>query len=251
MNAPVLAVFLKVAPDKQLAMSSITRNVVFRVSEKYRRPRKRAPPKLEANHKKKKSHATSGKRQKARQDFESNIWQRSLHPNPRKFSIRKVKKHFGSNLVSDEMNMSTCTPGAGHSVLVSVVSLGRLAAPVPLTTLTGTLPKVGELASHVERDEQRTDSKRIAGAGAGEQLVGKLVKVNQLTSTNQSNQAENQYSDGVTPPPTDKSGRGCNPKQNLSPTERRTNKLWHRKREVENPNRKRSPEQEADKTRSS
>ncbi|KAG8304385.1 hypothetical protein J6590_095232 [Homalodisca vitripennis] len=57
--------------------------------------------------------------------------------------------------------------------------------------------------------------------------------------------------DGVTPPPTDKSGRGCNPKQNLSPTERRTNKLWHRKREVENPNRKRSPEQEADKTRSS
>ncbi|KAG8276002.1 hypothetical protein J6590_074154 [Homalodisca vitripennis] len=65
------------------------------------------------------------------------------------------------------------------------------------------------------------------------------------------NQAENQYSDGVTPPPTDKSGRGCNPKQNLSPTERRTNKLWHRIREVENPNRKRSPEQEADKTRSS
>ncbi|KAG8310539.1 hypothetical protein J6590_062668 [Homalodisca vitripennis] len=47
-----------------------------------------------------------------------------------------------------------------------------------------------------------------ASAGAGEQLVGKLVKVNQLTSTNQSNQAENQYSDGVTPPPTDKSGRG-------------------------------------------
>ncbi|KAG8296627.1 hypothetical protein J6590_052713 [Homalodisca vitripennis] len=74
-------------------------------------------------------------------------------------------------------------------------------------------------------------------------------------------QAENnQYFDGVTPPPTDKSGRGgkapaqpppSNPKQNLSPTERRTNKLWHRIREVENPNRKRSPEQEADKTRSS
>ncbi|KAG8275087.1 hypothetical protein J6590_094127 [Homalodisca vitripennis] len=42
--------------------------------------------------------------------YKSNIWQRSLHPNPRKFSIRKVKKHFGSNLVPDEMNMSTCTP---------------------------------------------------------------------------------------------------------------------------------------------
>ncbi|KAG8280599.1 hypothetical protein J6590_078159 [Homalodisca vitripennis] len=97
--------------------------------------------------------------------------------------------------------------------------------------------------------QQRSSFSELAGAG--EQLVGKLVKVNQLTSTNQSNQAENQYSDGVTPPPTDKSGRGCNPKQNLSPTERRTNKLWHRKREVENPNRKRSPEQEADKTRSS
>ncbi|KAG8244000.1 hypothetical protein J6590_032493 [Homalodisca vitripennis] len=109
------------------------------------------------------------------------------------------------------------------------------------------LPKVGELASHVERDEQRTDSNAVASPN----LVGKLVKVNQLTSTKQSNQAENQYSDGVTPPPTDKSGRGCNPKQNLSPTERKTNKLWHRIREVENPNRKRSPEQKADQTRSS
>ncbi|KAG8330532.1 hypothetical protein J6590_061301 [Homalodisca vitripennis] len=37
--------------------------ILFRVSEKDRRPRKRAPPKLGANHKKKQSHATSGKRQ--------------------------------------------------------------------------------------------------------------------------------------------------------------------------------------------
>ncbi|KAG8285062.1 hypothetical protein J6590_088966 [Homalodisca vitripennis] len=62
-----------------------------------RRSRKRAPPKLGAKQKKKQSHATSGKRQKARQDFEywpssrSNIWQRSLHPSPRKFSIRSKK----------------------------------------------------------------------------------------------------------------------------------------------------------------
>ncbi|KAG8330543.1 hypothetical protein J6590_061318 [Homalodisca vitripennis] len=39
--------------------------------------------------------------------------------------------------------------------------------------------------------------------------VAAAVKVNHLTSTNQSIQAENnQYFDGVTPPPTDKSGRG-------------------------------------------
>ncbi|KAG8275158.1 hypothetical protein J6590_092712 [Homalodisca vitripennis] len=84
--------------------------------------------------------------------------------------------------------------------------------------------------------------------------VAAAVKVNHLTSTNQSNQTEINHLDGVTPPPTDKSGRGgkgCNPKQNISPTERRTNKLWHRIREAENPNRKRCPEQETDKTRSS
>ncbi|KAG8304101.1 hypothetical protein J6590_102455 [Homalodisca vitripennis] len=63
------------------------------VSEKYRRPRKRAPPKLGANQKKQ-SHATSGKRDKETR-------------------FRNIY-----------------------------------------------LPKVGELASHVERDEQRTDSKR-------------------------------------------------------------------------------------------
>ncbi|KAG8285431.1 hypothetical protein J6590_080510 [Homalodisca vitripennis] len=38
--------------------------------EKDRRPRKRAPLKLGANHKKKQSHATSGKRDKERQEFE-------------------------------------------------------------------------------------------------------------------------------------------------------------------------------------
>ncbi|KAG8327760.1 hypothetical protein J6590_012809 [Homalodisca vitripennis] len=41
--------------------------------------------------------------------------------------------------------------------------------------------------------KNREQPEHIAGAGAGEQLVSSLVKVNQLTSTNQSNQAENQY----------------------------------------------------------
>ncbi|KAG8329422.1 hypothetical protein J6590_086448 [Homalodisca vitripennis] len=126
-----------------------------------------------------------------------NIWQRSIHPNPRKFSIRKVKKHFGSNLVPDEMNRSTYTPD---------VTIGQTRRTIPLTALTGTLPKVVELASHGETGRAENSQKHIAGTG--EQLVSSLVKVNHLTSTNQSNQAENQYSDGVTPPPTDKSGRG-------------------------------------------
>ncbi|KAG8260728.1 hypothetical protein J6590_090403 [Homalodisca vitripennis] len=96
-----------------------------------------------------------------------------------------------------------------------------------------------------------------------------------LTAPNSSqSQCRKSILDGVTPPPTDKSGRGgkiidkirlsklspgstsptkkgATPNKTSPPTERRTNKLWHRKREVENPNRKRSPEQEADKTRSS
>ncbi|KAG8306572.1 hypothetical protein J6590_044557 [Homalodisca vitripennis] len=97
--------------------------------------------------------------------------------------------------------------GAGHSVLVSVVSLGRLAAPVPLTTLTGTLPKVGELASHGEtgrtENSQNTVSfsERVWTAPNSSQSQCRQGQPADL------NQAENQYSDGVTPPPTDKSGR--------------------------------------------
>ncbi|KAG8266292.1 hypothetical protein J6590_075463 [Homalodisca vitripennis] len=112
-----------------------------------RRSRKRTPPKLGAKHKKQ-PHATSGKRDKERQNFHT-------------------------------------------------VSLGRLAAPVPLTALTGTLlnpnitikrekeknnylPKVVELASHGHQDEQSTarESSRLcrtyptarAVAAAGKQL---------------------------------------------------------------------------------
>ncbi|KAG8316561.1 hypothetical protein J6590_048728 [Homalodisca vitripennis] len=114
--------------------------------------------------------------------------------------------------ISKEMNGSTtlrldagpiALAGRGHSVGLSAV--GRLAASVPLTALTGTLPKVVELACHGETGRAENSQKHssfservcplrtVAGAGAGEQLVGKLVKVNQLTSTKQSNQAENQY----------------------------------------------------------
>ncbi|KAG8323564.1 hypothetical protein J6590_001278 [Homalodisca vitripennis] len=152
-----------------------------------RRSRKRAPPKLGAKQKKKKkqSHATSGKRQKARQDFErrglsclheselkmksspsvhvtklnkywliywpssrSNIWQRSIQANPLKWYKKKKKKHFGSNLVK----MNTDAP-------VGCRCSGRLAAPVPLTVLTGTLPKVVELASHGESGRAENSQK--------------------------------------------------------------------------------------------
>ncbi|KAG8271237.1 hypothetical protein J6590_068127 [Homalodisca vitripennis] len=194
----------------------------------------------------------------------SNIWQRSLHPSPRKFSIRK-EINGSTTLQLDAGPIALA--GRGHSVGFSAV--GRLAASVPLTALTGTLPKVGELASHGETGRTENSQNTVsfselarASAGAGEQLVGKLVKVNQLTSTRQKINTLTEVAEvgkikdknklsKLSPGSTSPTKKGATPNKTSPPTERRTNKLWHRKREVENPNRKRSPEQEADKTRSS
>ncbi|KAG8246914.1 hypothetical protein J6590_073949 [Homalodisca vitripennis] len=192
----------------------------------------------------KKPHATSGKRDKERQDFEN----RSLHPNPRKFSIRKVKKHFGSNLVPDEMNRSAYTPVGCRARAFNVVyQCCYHWADSPHHSADGTHGDPAESSG----DEQRTARNTVASPNVSDRSEhqGQPADLDQSVQPGRKS-----ILDGVTPPPTDNSGRsgkGCNPKQTLSPTERRTNKLWHRKREVENPNRKRSPEQEADKTRSS
>ncbi|KAG8280466.1 hypothetical protein J6590_081711 [Homalodisca vitripennis] len=54
-----------------------------------RRSRKRAPPKLGAKHKKNNKMPLSGKRDKERQNFQYNIWQRSIKPDPLKSSKRR------------------------------------------------------------------------------------------------------------------------------------------------------------------
>ncbi|KAG8282804.1 histone H4-K16 acetylation [Homalodisca vitripennis] len=123
--------------------------------------------------------------------------------------IRRRKKHCGSNLVQDEYGRSGWMPLFGQTRRTSPAD-GTHGDPIESQhNQDNYLPKVVELASHGETgraENSQKHSKLLPNVSPNSSRS--LVKVNHLTSTNQSNQAENQYSDGMTPPPTDKSGRG-------------------------------------------
>ncbi|KAG8254221.1 hypothetical protein J6590_011919 [Homalodisca vitripennis] len=165
-----------------------------------RRSRKRAPPKLGAKYKKK-SHATSGKRDKERQDFDA----------PYNPILSSSVQEEGKNILDPTLfkkNRSTDTPvGCRYS------SAGRARAfsftlPVLFGQTRHTSPVDGTHGDPIESQHNQTSSEQPENQVASAERVRPLRTV-AAAGKQLSIQAENnQYFDGVTPPPTDKSGRG-------------------------------------------
>ncbi|KAG8334489.1 hypothetical protein J6590_089094 [Homalodisca vitripennis] len=145
---------------------------------------------------------------------------------------------------------SVALAGRGHSILVSV-QFGQTRRTSPVD---------GTHGNPIESQHNQTSSEQPENQVASAERVRPLRTVAAVGKQLSIQAENNQYFDGMTPPPTDKSGRGGKGKRqkmsklspgSTSPTKKEPTSSGTGYWKSTNPNRKRSPEQEADKTRSS